>query len=334
MGSNSSSNVKWFVIALVSIMAACLTCAVTILLVVRWGVTQVEQAEFQDYLPEESEPTRTPLISPSEEPEDIELSVLTLEQLASTIVPINEPIELAERLRGLKDVPRILAEEAEPVPVGTVDTFWVSNVDTIENFEIQAEMVYATDHVYFWVEQGVDFDPGDLKDLVDDFEEGAYPTNRSFFGSEWSPGVDGDVHLYILYATNLGYSVAGYYSSADELSPLAHQYSNGHEMFYLSADNVELWEEFTYSVLAHEFQHMIHWSLDRNEESWLNEGFSELASHLSGFDVGGWDYAYASDPDLALTYWPTSGGTHYGQAFLFVTYFLDWWPIRRMASIR
>jgi hypothetical protein len=323
MGSNNSSKVKWFVIALVSIMAACLTCVVTIFLVVRWGVTQVEQAELQDYLPEESEPTRTPLISPSEEPEDIELSVLTLEQLASTMVPINEPIELAERLRGLKDVPRILAEEAEPIPVGTVDTFWVSNVDTIENFEVQAEMVYATDHVYFWVEQGVDFDPGDVKDLVDDFEEGAYPTNRSFFGSEWSPGVDGDVHLYILYATNLGYSVAGYYSSADELSPLAHQYSNGHEMFYLSADNVELWEEFTYSVLAHEFQHMIHWSLDRNEESWLNEGFSELASHLSGFDVGGWDYAYASDPDLALTYWPTSGAAHYGQAFLFVTYFLD-----------
>lgn len=323
MGSNSSLNVKWFVIALVVIMAACLTCAVTTLLVIRWGVTQVEQAGIPEYIPEDREPTRMPLISPSDEPENIDLSVLTLEQLASTIVPINEPIELAERLRGLKDVPRILAEEAEPISVGTVDTFWVSNVDTIENFEVQAEMIYATDHVYFWVEQGVDFDLDDLKALVDDFEEGAYPTNRSFFGSEWSPGVDGDVHLYIIYATNLGSSVAGYYSSADELSPLAHQYSNGHEMFYLSADNVELWEEFTYSVLAHEFQHMIHWSLDRNEESWLNEGFSELASHLSGFDVGGWDYAYASEPDLALTYWPTSGGAHYGQAFLFVTYFLD-----------
>ncbi|MCJ7823914.1 MAG: immune inhibitor A, partial [Anaerolineales bacterium] len=211
----------------------------------------------------------------------------------------------------------------EPVQVGTVDTFWASNVDTIENFEVQAEMVYASDHVYFWVEQGVDFDTNDVKALVDDFEEGAYLTNRSFFGSEWSPGVDGDVHLYILYATNLGDSVAGYFSSADELSPLAHQYSNGHEMFYMSADNSELWVEYTYGALAHEFQHMIHWYLDRNEETWLNEGFSELASYLNGFDVGGWDYAYLENPDLALTYWPTNGGTHYGQAFLFVTYFLD-----------
>ena len=323
MGSNSNSNVKWFVIALVVIMAACLVCAVTTFLVIGWGVTQVEQGNLQDYIPEESEPTKMPLISPSEEPENFTLSILTLEQLASTVVPVNDPIELAERLRGLKDVPRILAVDAEPVQVGTVDTFWASNVDTIENFEVQAEMVYASDHVYFWVEQGVDFDTNDVKALVDDFEEGAYLTNRSFFGSEWSPGVDGDVHLYILYATNLGDSVAGYFSSADELSPLAHQYSNGHEMFYMSADNSELWVEYTYGALAHEFQHMIHWYLDRNEETWLNEGFSELASYLNGFDVGGWDYAYLENPDLALTYWPTNGGTHYGQAFLFVTYFLD-----------
>ncbi|MES0340401.1 MAG: hypothetical protein ABUK15_10145, partial [Anaerolineales bacterium] len=170
MASNSSSNVKWFVIALVVIMAACLTCSVVTFLVIRWSVDTLEQVGIPEYIPEDREPTRMPLISPSEEPENIDLSVLTLEQLASTIVPINEPIELAERLRGLKDVPRVLAESAVPIPAGTVDTFWVSNVDTIENFEVQAEMVYATDHVYFWVEQGVDYDPDDLIALVDDFE--------------------------------------------------------------------------------------------------------------------------------------------------------------------
>lgn len=324
MDSNSSSNVKWFVIALVVIMAVCLCCAVTTFLIIRWGVMQVEQANLYDYIPEDIEPTTMPLISPSEEPKNFDLSFQTLEQLAATIVPVNDPIELTERLRGLKDVPRILADAADPIQVGSVETFWVGNADTIENFEIQAEMVYASDHVYFWVEQGVDFDPDDVKALVDDFEEGAYPTNRSFFGSEWSPGVDGDIHLYILYATNLGDSVVGYYSSADELSPLAHKYSNGHEMFYLNADNTELWVDYTYGALAHEFQHMIHWNLDRNEETWLNEGFSELAAHLNGFDVGGWDYVFASEPDLALTYWPTdNSGIHYGQAFLFVTYFLD-----------
>jgi immune inhibitor A len=91
----------------------------------------------------------------------------------------------------------------------------------------------------------------------------------------------------------------------------------------LNSDDIELWQDFTYSVLAHEFQHMIHWYRDRNEETWMNEGFSELAAHLSGFDVSGWDWVYTNEPDIPLTYWPTGGGAHYGQAFLFMAYFLD-----------
>ena len=58
-----------------------------------------------------------------------------------------------------------------------------------------------------------------------------------------------------------------------KLHPQAHEYSNAHEMFLFNADNTDLGEEFTYGVLAHEFQHMIHWYQDRNETSYLNEGF-------------------------------------------------------------
>ena len=94
----------------------------------------------------------------------------------------------------------------------------------------------------------------------------------------------------------------------------------------LNADNLDLSGDFTLGVLAHEFQHMIHWYGDRNESSWLNEGFSELASHLNGYDVGGFDYLYTSDPDLQLNDWPNDSSAttpHYGAAFLFVDYFLD-----------
>jgi immune inhibitor A len=58
--------------------------------------------------------------------------------------------------------------------------------------------------------------------------------------------------------------------------------------------------------MAHEFQHMIHWYRDRNEESWLNEGFSVLAELLNGFEVGGFDSLYVMNPDLQLTTWPGS----------------------------
>ncbi len=205
--------------------------------------------------------------------------------------------------------------------------FWVSNVDTNENFQITANLEYVTDHAYFWIEDGVSFDARELQRLGDAFENQIYPTNREFFGSEWSPGVDNDPHLYILLAENLGFRLAGYFSSADELHPLAHDYSNAHEMFLLNADNIDLGDEYTYGVLSHEFQHMIHWYTDRNEESWLNEGFSELSSLLNDFDPGGFDGIYAMNPDLQLTDFrrddPDATTPHYGAGLLLTTYFLD-----------
>ncbi len=139
-----------------------------------------------------------------------------------------------------------------------------------------------------------------MKALIDTFENKIYPTNRDFFGSEWTPGVDADPHLFILYARGLGGSVAGYFSSSDEYLPPVRQYSNGHEMFLLSLDRVDLNEQFAYSVLAHEFQHMIHWYRDRNEETWLNEGSANLAAFLNGYEIGGHDQVFARNPDIQL----------------------------------
>lgn len=274
------------------------------------------------------DPAPTP-IPPTLEPEPVEVNgdaEQMLQELTMVVIPEADPIELAMQFYGHDSIPEVAATSAEPIAVGTVQSFWVSNLDSNENFRIDAELMYAREHIYFWVEDGVDVDMSEVRDLVDEFEEDIYPTDRAFFGEEWSPGVDGDPHLYILLAEDIGSSVAGYYASIDEYVSLVHEYSNGHEMFYLSADNVWLGDEFTYGVLAHEFQHMIHWYMDANEETWLNEGFSELAAFLNGYDVGGFDYLYAMDPDIPLTYWPSEPGTsgpHYGQSFLFVTYFLD-----------
>jgi len=263
-------------------------------------------------------------VSPDED--DIPAPSDTLQTLKDSIVPINDLIDLAERLGGVSDIPQTVAPPAQPYQVGVGKIFWLTNVDTNENSQVEMTLRYATDHAYFWVENGVRYDQDDLEALALAFENEIYPTNRTFFGSEWSPGVDGDPHLYILYARNLGFNLAGYYSSADEYHPMAHEYSNAHETFVLNADNVDFGEEYTYGVLAHEFQHMIHWYRDRNESSWLNEGFSELASFLNGYDAGGFDYLYTSNPDLQLNDWPndpSKTSPHYGSSFMFVNYFLD-----------
>lgn len=270
-----------------------------------------------------------PADAPSSEtvvPPDSEAAAETLQTLLDAFIPNNDPIDLARRLAGKTGIPETLDPGLPKPQVGEVKPFWVSNVDTNEQFQVDAELVYMTEHSYFWVETGIKYNKSDLIELADTFESKIYPTNREFFGSEWTPGVDNDERLYVLYAANLGNNLAGYFSSVDSLHPLAHEYSNGHELFVFSADNLTFDEEYTYGVLAHEFQHMIHWYHDRNEDTWLNEGFSELSVFLNNYGTGFKDYLYAQDPDIQLTDWPTDFGDttpHYGAAFLFVTYFLD-----------
>jgi immune inhibitor A len=246
--------------------------------------------------------------------------------LGQADVPQSDPLGLAARLRGLKNLSPIVADHADPIAVGTVQTFHASNEDTQKNFTLTARMRYATAHVYFWVDTSVTATDKDIQTLSDYFETKIYPTDREFFGSEWTPGVDGDVHIYILYASGLGSSVGGFFSSADEYPTTVNPYSNAHEMFYVNADNQELNQSYTAGVLAHEFQHMIHWYQDRNEDTWLNEGSSELAVGLNKLDLGGFDQIYLENPDIPLTNWPSISDVDtspwYGGAFLFMNYFL------------
>jgi immune inhibitor A len=250
----------------------------------------------------------------------------TVDILKAVIIPPNDARDLACRFEGKCDVPEVVATSVPPRKVGDKEKFWVSNQDTVENTQIDATLLYITPHAYFWAQDGVETNPDDVKKITDTFENEMYPTNREFFGSEWFPGIDGDEHIYLLYARGLGGNIAGYFSSAAESNPLIQEYSNAHEMFLFNADNSPLDEEYTYSVLAHEFQHMIHWKQDLNETSWLNEGFSELAVLLNGYSPGGFDFLYISNPDLQLNDWPNNSSEttpHYGASFLFVTYFLD-----------
>ncbi len=332
MSSENSSLGKWLVLALLGTLLICMCLVVTIgagsagsLFFLRRAasITTVQPLDTPvAELPSEfASPPATS--APTIIPDEARQSEATLRQAT---VPIADPISLAERFRGVGKVSDVVATSAAPIDLGTVQTFWASNPETQDNFQVQAELVYTTEHAYFWVEQGVRYDQSDVKRLVDTFENKIYPTDREFFGSEWTPGVDGDQHLYLLFARGLGSSIAGYFSSQDLYASLVHKYSNQHEMFYLSADNLDLSDEFTFGVLAHEFQHMIHWHLDRNEATWMNEGFSELASLLNGYDVGGFDYLYAQGPDKNLTYWPSEPGTtgpYYGHAFMFLSYFLQ-----------
>ena len=189
----------------------------------------------------------------------------------------------------------------------------------------QAELIHITDHTYTWLVVGVQADRAALVNAAEFFESQIYPTVRNAFGSEWSPGIDGDVHLSILHYYDPGSDTAGFFSPSDELPRWVDRYSNETEMFYVNLDGMDPGEDYYYAVLAHEFEHMIHWKADRNEEDWLDEGLAELACRLAGFDPGDSRTTFILNPDTQLTDWPYDGDTtvHYGSGYMFALYLYE-----------
>jgi len=309
------------------IVAILLCCACVVIIAAGFIVYQAAQEIPLDDVPPQDFPTddsSTPIPVPTlDKTSPGSISSDTLDTLNNTLVPENDPYELACRLKGICDVP--LTVPGKTYQIGDKENFWISNSDTAEHNEITATLLYITPHSYFWAQEGASVDEDDMKQLMDTFENEIYPTDREFFGEEFNPGVDGDPHIFVIYASGLGSNVAGYFNSSDSFNPLVKEFSNGHETYMLSTTQ-DLAAEYTYGVLAHEFVHMIQFASDRNDVSWIGEGFAEVGVFLNGYDVGGKDWVYTSNPDLQLTTWGDSvgnNGPHYGQAFLYLTYFLD-----------
>ena len=326
--SNQSSSVPKIVGGIVAILVCCSCVLIAAAGVVIYQASQQVPTDFATSIPPiDGFVTPPPTLELERPSTDTDLTE-TAETLGNALVPDNDPYDLACRLQNICNVATTVpAKQYQP---GDQETFWVLNTDTTENFQATATLRYITPHTYFWIENGVSYNEGDLKQLADTFENKMYPTDREFFGSEWTPGIDNDPHIYILYVRGISFLTGdtytgGYFSSPDEYNPLVQEYANGHEMFVFNADFVDLASETAYRVLAHEFQHMIHFNTDTNEDSWMNEGLSVLAEFLNEYPVS-YDLYYVTDPDLGLTDWLGSSGNnlpHYGQSFLYLAYFLD-----------
>lgn len=245
--------------------------------------------------------------------------------LAEAVAPPRDRVSLAQRFFGVGEVPSAPTTPEREYQVGDIETFFVQNF-TQGTFEIQAEMVYTNAAVYIWVEQGYSLNVNSVKLSADEFANQIYAPQRELFGSEASPGIDGDPKLHVLHSSNLGSGIAAYYYSESQYPQEAVSSSNEREMFFVNLDNManRVGTPYYTGVLAHEFQHMIHWAVDPNEESWLNEGLSELAAFYTGYGVSNFATNYLANSGTQLTYWPDNQrGIVYGGSFLFNAYLLD-----------
>jgi hypothetical protein len=324
--TNPSSSTPKIIAAIVAILVCCSCVAIVAAGALFFRASQTIDVPF-DLTPFVPPTENTAAPEPTahiERPPVDDISRETLETLNQTQVPENDPYDLACRLQAVCDVSETV--QAKAYQLGDTETFWISNSDTAEHSQIQATLRYITPHSYFWVEEGTPVDEGDMKRLMDTFEEKIYPTDREFFGSEANPGVDEDPHIYVIYASSIGHNIAGYFSSSDSYNPLVKEFSNAHETYVLGTSQ-NLGDDYTYATLAHEFVHMIQNASDRNDVSWMNEGFAEVGAFLNGYDIGGADWLYVQDPDLQLNSWVDNSSpdfsAHYGQSFLYLTYFLD-----------
>ncbi len=252
------------------------------------------------------------------------------EAIHAADLPIGDLRELSIRLTGLPaDTPDRTCTTAREYNVGDQEVFHVSNSRTFEQFDVTARLVSKEPNVYMWVDNQwlnqVERDA--IQTAGREFSQQIIPRNRELFGMEGSPGIDCDPRLHVLHTSNT--AAGGYFSSVDQYITAVREDSNEREMFYIDLEGIggpsRVGGSFYLGVLAHEYQHMIHFSIDRNEDTWANEGLSDLAMFLNGYSIGGADFDFASDPNTQLNFWPEGGGSgeNYGAAFTFWLYFYD-----------
>lgn len=232
-------------------------------------------------------------------------------------------LDLAKRFRGYpQDGPAVARTTPFDYQVGAHETFNLISADqNAQEHTVDATLRAISDHAYFFIEDGVDFDPAALAQEASDFDQIVWPAITSAFGEPRTPGVDGDPRITILHAHLQG--AGGYVSGEDEYPVAAVPSSNQREMLYIDQGALAAPGPAYNSLVGHELQHLVHQNYDASEDSWVNEGLSQVAAEMAGGAAG--VQPFLDDPGTQLNFWPYAEDTsvHYAESELFFDYLLD-----------
>ena len=243
-----------------------------------------------------------------------------VEELAEEL-PLPDPPLQAGKPAASQDPPEI--------NVGSRQQFPVAGNPRL----VQATCRYAGERVFVFVEDRQwDTNGGSILqshvDAVADLFERSTPADpgrgihdlcTEAFGAV--PDVDGYPQVFLLILDIPDSRLVGFFDARVA----------GHEVPEMRRDILYLDEWFlrrqaylARGTLAHEFQHLIHWGHDRDEEIWLNEGMSGYAEALTGFPeadstaVG----AFLQRPGAGLTRW-RGEAWNYGSTYLFSAFLAE-----------
>jgi hypothetical protein len=204
--------------------------------------------------------------------------------------------------------------------VGSTHEFWTYDFAAKKNVRTPATLRLITEHAKWWTANDANVDLSGLRVTATSFESKIYPTDRRLYGEEWSPGIDADPLINLVFARLPG-SAAGYFSGSDEEPAWVNEFSAEREMIYVNTLGMRLGSAQLDSILAHEFCHMIQFNTRRRSAVWFNEGHAQLCELGNGFSPGSQDI-YLRVPDTQLNDWADldAARPHYGVAFLFLEY--------------
>ncbi len=171
-----------------------------------------------------------------------------------------------------------------------------------------------------------------LSYLLDQFDSVIYPTVTAIYGEPLPRGDEGQKTWILIHnirdrsyydCTATTYFI-GYFSASEDAA-------NNKNMIHIDTydwanrvgpgvDRPYLYE----GTFAHEFEHLVHFDVDPDEESWVDEGLADLAGFLCGYGHSSSHLAYymVYHPMVSLTFW--GGGLEdYGASYLFQLYLYE-----------
>lgn len=222
--------------------------------------------------------------------------------------------------------------------VGDYKNFWVSNLTTNANEQINARLAYSGTKANVWVHNN-EITDSDAEKLGIEFDSKIHSSVTNHFGPESDVNSDGKINI-LSYDIQDGFSgsggyVAGYFWAGDLYNVSG---SNMSEIFYIdtypamgmgSVKDVAS----SYETLAHEFQHMVNFNRNAliegggSMDTWLNESLSMAAEQIyTGYGledrVNYYNVSAAIQNGHSLLYWDRSGDTlsNYSLSYLFGQY--------------
>lgn len=250
----------------------------------------------------------------------------TLAAAAQALLPPADRYDIARRLQGIAAIPA-LPSRAPTRQVGERQRFFVSNTQTNQVVEVEAVLRAAGEHVLVWVDAASDVTDQAAQGFANRFDTTVYQPVRALWGSEDTPGIDGEARVHVLFTVATSPGVAGYFAGQNTYPRAIVPISNEHEMMIFNSRAFQrMDDDEALSIAAHEFQHMIRRTVDQQEAAWLDEGFSMLTEHVLGYTDNHWALnEFAQRPHTQLNRWGIADqrSAEYGAGLFFLLYLHD-----------